>query len=218
MKGQLKTAWSTLAGRINAMSLRERALLFVSILACLLVLADILWLSPAQVAHKLAVQRFDRQGAELRVTRQAVSQLAKPIDAGKAVRDEIASTQARLAEVNESIGRIAPVPAGAPPLAEVLTHLLRRHDGLTLVRTSSVAPQAGGASAQPSAPSADPALVGFTRQGVELTVSGPYAELTRYVKTLEHALPYVRWGTMTLKSEKPPPELTLQLFLVGVKP
>ena len=214
MSGQIHTAWSTLAGRINAMSLRERALLFVSIIACLLVFADTVWLSPAQVAHKLLVQRHDRQRDELHRTRQALSQLAKPVDAGKGVRDQIAATQVRLAEVKEDIGQIVPTPTGAPPLVQVLTHLLRRHDGLTLVRTSTVAPQAAGASPA----GVDSSIAGLTRQGVELTVSGSYPELTRYVQTLEQALPYVRWGTMTLKSDKPPVELTLQLFLVGVKP
>jgi hypothetical protein len=58
----------------------------------------------------------------------------------------------------------------------------------------------------------------MSRQGVELTVSGSYAELTSYAQTLEQALPYVRWGSMKLKSDKPPAELTLQLFLVGVQP
>ncbi len=214
MSGQIQTAWSTLAGRINAMSLRERALLFVSIIACLLVFADTVWLSPAQVAHKLLVQRHDRQRDELHRARQALSQLAKPVDAGKVVRDQVVATQVRLAEVNEGIGQIVPTPTGAPPLVQVLTHLLRRHDGLTLVRTSTLAPQAAGASPV----GVDSAVAGLTRQGVELTVSGSYPELTRYVQTLEQALPYVRWGTMTLKSDKPPVELTLQLFLVGVKP
>ncbi len=212
MNGQIVKSWSTLAGRINAMSLRERVLLFVSVIVCLIVFADTFWLSPAQVTHKLLVQRYDRQRHELNDTRQALSKLARPVDAGKVVRDQIAATELRLAEVNENIHQIAPTPANTPPLVQVLTHLLRRHDGLTLVRTATVAPVTPGAA------NADAGLGGWTKQGVELTVSGPYAELTRYVQALERALPYVRWGTMTLRSDKPPVELTLQLFLVGVKP
>jgi hypothetical protein len=59
---------------------------------------------------------------------------------------------------------------------------------------------------------------GFSRQGLALTVSGPYAQLVAYVQTLEAAMPHVRWGTMRLKSEKQPPELKLNLFIVGVTP
>ena len=101
----------------------------------------------------------------------------------------------------------------------MLVHLLRRQEGLTLLRTSTLASEAAVAGAAQAAGTGAAALpVGFTRQGVELTVSGSYPELTRYVQTLEQALPHVRWGTMKLKSEKMPPELTLQLFLVGVQP
>jgi MSHA biogenesis protein MshJ len=48
-----------------------------------------------------------------------------------------------------------------------------------------------------------------------LTVTGPYAELVRYVATLEAAMPYIRWGVMSLKVDQGLPELTLQLFLLG---
>jgi hypothetical protein len=40
----------------------------------------------------------------------------------------------------------------------------------------------------------------------------------RYVKTLETAMPALRWGALTLKSEKQPPELKLQVYVVGVQP
>ncbi|MDP3700944.1 MAG: hypothetical protein Q8R72_08580 [Hylemonella sp.] len=53
------------------------------------------------------------------------------------------------------------------------------------------------------------------RQALELTVAGPYAELTRYVQTLEKALPALRWGAMKVNSEQQPTELTLQVWLVG---
>ena len=56
------------------------------------------------------------------------------------------------------------------------------------------------------------------RRGLELSVSGSYAELVRYVNTLESALPTLRWGTLHLKSAKQPPELTLQVFVVGAPP
>jgi MSHA biogenesis protein MshJ len=51
---------------------------------------------------------------------------------------------------------------------------------------------------------------------VEVTVAGNYADLTRFVSTIEAAMPYVRWGLMTLKTtdDQTAPHLTLQLFLL----
>ena len=51
-----------------------------------------------------------------------------------------------------------------------------------------------------------------------MKVAGPYAELVRYVKNLESALPALRWGALRLQSDKQPPELTLQVYVVGVRP
>jgi hypothetical protein len=55
-----------------------------------------------------------------------------------------------------------------------------------------------------------------TRQGLELTVAGPYLELIGYVQTLERSLPALRWGGMKIVSDKQPVLLTLQVSLVGV--
>jgi MSHA biogenesis protein MshJ len=53
-----------------------------------------------------------------------------------------------------------------------------------------------------------------------VTVAGNYADLTRFVSTIEAAMPYVRWGLMTLKTtnDQTAPQLTLQLFLLSEVP
>jgi MSHA biogenesis protein MshJ len=211
----MKRWWQAQAARIDALSLRERVFLFLSVMACCVALADVVWLSPARLAHQQLTQRFEKQSAELQRARETLKSVALPAQSSKGSRDEISAVKQRLDEVNLAIQEVLPTAPQATPLAQVLVHLLRRHEGLTLVHTMTLAPEAGVAK---SASAAGTAPVGVARQGVELTVSGPYAELTRYVKTLEQAMPTVRWGSMTLKSEKPPPELTLQLFLVGVPP
>jgi MSHA biogenesis protein MshJ len=123
--------------------------------------------------------------------------------------------KAQLDQVNQGIEQTSGMSRQGTPLAQVLVHLLRRHEGLTLLHTGTLAPEASAKATPASAPAGTAAIA---RQGMELTVSGPYAELSRYVQTLEQALPAVRWGSMQLKSEKQPPELTLQLFLVEVQP
>lgn len=212
----MKSRLETLSARINALSLRERVFLSLSLVAGCLALADVVWLSPAQLTHKQLLQRFDKQSADLQRARTELTIVAKPAQGSKVVRDEVAVLTSQLQSVNQKIKDLLPATEEVTPLKQVLVHFLRRHEGLTLVRTSVVAMQA--ASANAVTPGAKAAPVGLTRQGVELTVSGPYPELMRYVLTLEKALPNVRWGTMTLKSEKLPPELKLQLFIVGLPP
>lgn len=210
----MKQWWQQQVVRIDALSLRERAFLFLSVIVVCLALADVLWLSPAQVAHQQVTQRFAAQGAELSRLRDELKSIAQPVDASKAVRDDIAAANARLEAVNQEITTVAPFADGGPALEQVLVQFLRRQEGLTLLSTGTLKQDA----AIPVAPATAAAPTGLSKRGMELRVAGPYPELVRYVKTLENALPALRWGALQLKSEKQPPELTLQVYVVGVQP
>jgi len=213
MKRRWVTGRKLVFVRLNALSLRERVLLFLSIIIICVFLVELLWVAPAQAAHKTLQQRFDKQSTELQRTRAEFESLAAPVDTQKILRDEIAAVKLSLDTVNRTISGVSSVVDEAPlPLAQVLVHLLRQHQGLKLLRTSMVTPKM---TVDETTQTVAKLSRGLTQQNVELTVSGPYSELTRYVQTLEKALPHVRWGSMKLKSENPPTELTLQLFVVG---
>jgi len=208
--------WIKQATRINALSLRERLFLFISLLSICFALADMAWLSPAQSSHKQALQKLDKQNEDLKKSTETMKSLGDTGGSVKTLNDELSAVKKQIEQVNQSIGSATTGPIDDKPLAQVLVHLLRRYDGLSLVTTSSMTPELNDKKI-----SADPTgsmPTGLTRQGLELTVSGPYSQLVQYVQTLETAMPHIRWGTMKLKSEKQPPELILQLFIVGVSP
>ncbi len=200
--------------RVDALSLRERVFVFLSVLACCAAVVDTLWLSPAQTAHKQLTQRFEKQSAELQRLRDTLKTVARPVETGQALREESATLTSRLAQADQAITALVPVAdAQGTPLTQALVHLLRRHEGLTLLRTVALQPVAPAAKETPV-----PHEMRLGRQGVEIKVAGPYADLTRYVQTLERSLPQLRWGSMSLTSDKGPPELTLQLFVLEVLP
>lgn len=206
-----KAGWEKQATRINALSLRERGFLLISVIILVVALVDVLCLSPAQTAHKQVTQRFATQSAELTRLRAELQAAGKPVDASQAVRDEMAELTRRLQTINQEIQVLAPQAQGGPALEQVLVQLLRRHEGLTLLGVATMAQDA------PTTPVAGGGPVGgLTQRGLELRVAGPYAELVRYVRALETALPVLRWGTLQLKSEQQPPELQLQVYVLGV--
>lgn len=215
----MKSAWLNLASRIDALTLRERVFLFVSMLATLMALADVFWLSPAQQAHRLVQQRSEKLGTELaRVTALVQAAGATPrTDA--ATQAQLADLTAQLQRVNQSIEPLLPEASDTAPLVQAMVHLLRRHEGLTLLQTKTVSPEAAGVTgARPATATTQPAASGLTRQGVELSVAGPYAELIRYVQSLEKSLPQARWGTLRIHSDKALPELTVRLYLLELTP
>lgn len=207
----MKQKWQLLAGRIDAMQLRERVFLFLALIVSCLAVADTVWLTPAQAAHKQAKQRFEAQAGELQRLRDELRVVAQTADPSKAVRDDIAAANMRLESINQEIRAVAPGSDGGPAIEQTLVQFLRRQDGLTLLSTGTLKADAPVAAGMPTPP-------GLTRRGLELSVSGSYADLVRYVRTLENALPNLRWGTLQLKTTRQSPEMTVQVYVVGVTP
>lgn len=199
--------WKTLAARIDALSLRERGFLFASLLISCMLLADALWLSPVQIQHRQVTQKFAAQNADLLRLHEELKSGGNETGPGKQMRDKLVDIKARLQAVNQEISTLPSSALDETPLSKVLIHFLRRHDGLTLVRTATLPVD--------SRPVQDGGASGLRRQGLELTVAGTYPELIRYVQTLERALPALRWGSMRIVSDKQPVQLTLQVSLVG---
>jgi MSHA biogenesis protein MshJ len=207
----MKAWWTKLAARIDALSLRERAFLFLTLIVLSMLLANVLWLAPVQALHQQIAQRFAAQDTELQRLRDELRNSGNETGPGQQVREELAQVRERLTVVNQEIAQMPLAKADGTPLTKVLVHFLRRHEGLVLVRTATLAPEIRAGQEATAA--------GMTRQGLELTVAGSYHELTRYVQTLERALPALRWGVMKMSSERQQSaELTLQVWLVGVAP
>lgn len=204
----MKAWWTRQAARIDALSARERAFIFVSLLASVMALADVLWIEPANQAHQRLAQQVAAQTQEVDRLRAQLAATPAPVDANQVLRTEIAALQTQRDAGQQAIAQAS--SQGGLALEPVLTEFLRRRPGLTLVSTATLG--APGADAKDAVPA------GLARRGVELRVSGPYSELVMYLRSLEKALPELRWGTMQLRSEKQPPELSLQVFVLEVQP
>jgi MSHA biogenesis protein MshJ len=200
--------WLSLLARIDALNQRERILLFASLLVCLLAVAEVLWLSPIQKAHKQLVTLVAQQDGELQRLRDELRISSEETGPGKLMREELVQLKTQTTQVNLEIAQIPASVLDETPLSKVLIHFLRRHEGLVLLKTATL-PVDGKALP-------DVAAAGLKRQGLELSVAGTYPELIRYVQTLERSLPALRWGSMKIASDKQPVVLTLQVSLVGV--
>lgn len=211
MRHILIDGWETRSVRLNALRLRERVLLFLALIAISTFMINVLWVSPAQLLHKELQQRFDTQSADLQRMRAQLKPDDTSVDAYKMVRDEMTAVKVSLNKVNNTISNVSSME-NELPLEQVLVRLLSQYEGLTLLSTSMVVSKM---AIDKLTQVAAQLPVAQTQQSVELTVSGSYSQLMRYVQTLEKELTHVRWGSMNLISENPPTTLTLELFVVG---
>lgn len=238
--------WKIQSGRINALSLRERFFLFVTLIICLLALADTLWISPTQTAYRQTTLKLSTQNEELQRLRAELGSLysngaATANDPSKLLQNDITAAKERLQVLDQEVAELVRRAQNARSIDAPLMEFLRRQEGLTLLGTRTLANGAGtGETAGllkrvvdiALAPSHAPASSNLTKHGLELRVSGSYPHLSRYVRTLEDALPDLRWGNLELKipmavAEETAgaallipgkPELSLQVFVVGVSP
>ncbi|MFG6461129.1 hypothetical protein ACG04Q_06050 [Roseateles sp. DXS20W] len=214
----LRAAWERRAQRIDALSLRERAILFLSIVAVLAALFDALVLSPLSTRARLRGEAQAAQAAEVAQLRQqfvAASQnVGDPAGQLQLQLDKARAERERLDGELRKAGSIS----GGEGLATVLQRLLAREPGLVLEQLALLA-DAPATPAQASA-SAPAGVPGVSWQGVELQVQGGYQDIQRYLQALERELPGLRWGELHLSApgSAAAPKLRAQLFLLRVQP
>ncbi|WP_457425823.1 hypothetical protein [Roseateles sp. P5_E7] len=225
----LKARWERQAKRIDALSLRERAIIFISIAAVLAALFDTLVLTPLSARNKLRAEAQASQAAEVTQLReQFVAASSNVNDPAGQLRGQLDAAQAERLRLDAELRKAGSVGGGGEGLSAVLQRLLGQQPGLVLERLALLGDMPVALPAMPavaaSAPAARPATLpqmpGMSWQGVELQVLGRYGDIQRYLQALERELPGLRWGDMQLSASgnNEPPRLRAQLFLLKVQP
>jgi MSHA biogenesis protein MshJ len=209
----MKAKLALLEARINKLAARERVILFVVISLAFGAIADTAFISPVlsaqrEVSRKLPLQKVELD--KLRAELQAMSATPKNTQDGGS---ESGQSTESLEDINSKIDRIVSAETNGVGLEEFLVQLLKKQDGLRLVNIQTMGPELNNES---SSSHEDGVKDGVSRDGVIFRVAGTYPNLIRYVKTLEGAMPNLRWGQMHLSTDKKTPELSLQVYLVGV--
>lgn len=206
------------AKRIDGLSLRERAIMFVSLAAALVAAADALVISPRLAEQKALLVQRQTQTAQINTLRTELAGGGANADmpAAKLAR-QLAEARARQQALDAEIARGLAQGAQGARLPDLLERVLRRYERLTLMRLATVAP-----TANPAAQALDSALAQaggrMPLQGVEIVVRGSYPDLAQYVADTESALPALRWGALTITGGNELPVLTARVYLLGAAP
>jgi|Laugresbdmm110sn_1035088.scaffolds.fasta_scaffold11141_4 MSHA biogenesis protein MshJ len=202
----MKKIWETQAQRINALSLRERVIMFASVCVVLVALVDSLVFSPSMAELRKLSAQLREQTQQLDTLRAQVSSdspenspQGQQRAALRAVRDQLSAVDAAIREQLAGRDEIARLPV-------LLDRLLQRHERLAITSLTTVA----------DLPKSADSLLRW--QAVDLSVTGTYADLTSYLADLEASLPGLRWGPLQLTAASQPPVLTVRLMLPGDAP
>ncbi len=199
----MKEQIEQLRNRIDAMSLRERGILFLAILAVLYMLSQMLLFSPLNHKQTLALTQIgdlQRQTSVSETQIQAIlkRQTTDPNAENRRLQQQLT---AQITELDKAVaakvhGLIAP-----QQMTQVLQAVLRQQSGLKLLHMEN----------RPSVPLVQPpkdgqrhVAVGIYKHEVRMELEGDYMSALAYLRALQ-ALPWVLyWDRLDITTEKYP--------------
>lgn len=202
------------ADRIDAMSLRERVMVFLAVAVVLIAIAESAFFEPILRRQKLGAQKIQQQQDEIRTMQlqlQAFAQ-ARASDAASAKRQRLEKRKLELAALDGDIVARQSELVTPERMAKMVSAMIRRNPEVELVSLKSL-PATGLIQAPKAA--ADSPAAGLYRHGVELVVSGRYMSMLTYVDQLERLPEKMFWGSMELQGTYPTVKLKIVLYTLS---
>lgn len=208
------------ASRFDALSSRERLLVFAAALAIVGFALQALLIEPALRSSARMREQLAQQDKTLDAVQAANrALLAARADPDGATRARIAQRRKELEALTAKLGTMAQglVPPERMPL--LLQSLLGTDSRPVIVALRSLVPSPLTQTSQPQGTDKPASAVGVFKHGIELTAQGTYEDLYRYVTTLEQGPFRMYWSDAVLDaSAYPNVRLTLRVYTVSTDP
>jgi len=197
----LKKQFQGFTNRIDAMSLRERALIFITLLVALYFLAVNVLFGPLNVEKDRLQQQVNQKRQETQVLElqvQALVGTGEHPDAAK--RKKLEALQENLKTMDAELARVTSGLVTPKEMARLVEQMLLKNHGLQVMKVESI-PATPLLNVIEKTISSGPMVY---KHGMNIEIKGGYLDVLRYLKSLE-ALPWkVFWGKVSLKTEKHP--------------
>lgn len=216
----LKARALELRDRVDAFSLRERAMIFIAVMVVLYLVAFNLVFGPLRAEQA-------RMDAQLKAKRDQVQSIETQIqnlvggpaqDVNGSNRAKLASLQQQLKELDAAMDQMTAGVVSPKEMAKLVERMLMQNRGLELVKLENLppAPIAENKTDGNAAATADAQIY---KHGMRIELRGSYFDIVTYLKALE-ALPWkVFWGEVTLETEKyPSSKVTLVIYTLSRYP
>jgi MSHA biogenesis protein MshJ len=215
--------WRRATQRIDAMSLRERGIIFLAMATLLFVFVYLHWIDAEFARSKTLSGEIAQRQAEMKALQDQITKMVgvRQADPDRANRERLASVHSELARVQERIVAEERKFTAPAKMRAVLEELLAKNRRVSLVslRTlpmTSIAEEraAGAQGGAPQKPSAASRMI--FRHGVELTVSGGYLDILAYLAALEKLPTQLYWNALGLESRYPTVTVKIIVFTLSL--
>lgn len=221
----MKQQWQRLVLRIDALSLRERAIVFAMAALIVVTLVDRALLDPLFRQQKMLTGQISQNQSKMTEIRNNIQQGARA-----QARDPDVENRERLKQLSEQLrqkqAELADLQKGLvspDKMSDLLESLLRRNGGLRLVSLKTLpaanlieaAPETGGEGGKDK--QGDTPVPPVYKHGVEIVMQGSYLDMVGYMTELENLPWQLFWGRAKLDAEEySRATLTLTLFTLSL--
>lgn len=215
----MKRYWELACGKIDGMSLRERAIIFLAAAFVAVALLNALLLAPLLAKQKaLSTQVVQQQEKmkELQAQLQGLLQ-ARRDDEHSPLRSRLAQLKRQLQEQEGYLQSRRDRLVEPDKMADLLEQVLSKNDRLQLVELKTL--PASPLVEKPEASAADlPAgQKQVFKHGIQITVRGGYLDMLSYLTALEKMPAQMFWGEISFSVDKyPDAVLTLTLYTLSL--
>lgn len=219
---QVKQQFKQFETRIDALSLRERGILFLVILGLLFWIATNLVFS----SLRLEQQRLER---DVRARLSALQTLSEQSQAIKLrlAQDPEAQAQARVDQLKQrlaadeaSVANLVRGLVAPQDMPRLVREVLAKNRALQMVKLENLPAEPLNAeenAATPTAPSAANKAARVYRHGMRMELRGRYVDIVRYLRALEAMQSKVFWGEVQFQSEEyPVSRVTLVIYTISL--
>lgn len=227
----MKQAWHKLAAKIDAMSLRERAIIFALVVLILVLLINAALLDPQYAKQSKLSQQIKEQQAQIADIQNQIQQRVKAQanDPDYDVRVRMQALRQRAQQMNDALGDVQKGLVPPDRMTALLESVLKKNDKLLLLSLKTLPVKrlndavdtdeklATDALTIPLADEESDAVKGVFKHTVELKVQGSYMDMMAYMKSLEDMPWQIFWGNAELTVDVyPKATLTLTLFTLSL--
>lgn len=225
----MKQFWQKWSLKIDALSLRERVIVFAVAVLILIVLINTLLLDPQYAKQTKLSQQIRQQQSQIADIQNQIQQRVKAQadDPNRMMQEHLQVLNQRASQMN---GALSDMQKGLVPpekMADLLESVLKKNNKLLLVSLKTLPVK----SLNEPIDAILPNTAGMVKTGddqagsveavfkhaVELKVQGSYMDMLNYMQSLERMPWQIFWGSAQLNvDEYPRATLTLTLFTLSL--
>lgn len=199
----IRKQFESLQGRVDALSLRERAIIFAAVAAILFMIWDTLFMSPLDREQRESLKQLQSIRAEITaLDDQALAVMAEHnVDPNRAEREQLVKLDEQLQQSSEQISEMIKGLIEPKQMAQIIESVLKQQHGLEFVHLENLGSESllevkddkGGTDAQ-----------GIFKHTMRIELQGSYTQTINYLRALE-TLPWqFRWDEVKITMQNYP--------------